>query len=121
MSNYQQFYEFTNASRHLQDYFSVFGIKTPLLSVLETQNDCKGQQQIMDVQYETYSIHVNYPNPILEVQYSGVHYDFGDGRVDVGTMWVRLELGSVGRILMERIICTEVHKVEYLQKIDERI
>lgn len=120
MSNYNEFNAFAAAMRQLDMYIQDNGVKLPLLTVLEKQEGREGQQSFMDVSYESYSIQANYPSVILDIRFTGVKHSFNgifSPRTHVGNMHIQLMVGTVGRILKEKVICVAVD-VGYLQQID---
>lgn len=111
MSDYHEFKDFTKSMQLLEMYLSDNGVKWPLLMVLEKKEDCMAEPTIMDVSYESYSIHVNYPYRVLELAYTGVKHSFNgifNPRVVIGDLRIQLRVGKSGRILREQVVCTEV-------------
>jgi len=110
MSDYHEFNDFTKSMRLLDMYLSDNGVKLPLLMVLEKKENCMIDPTVMDVSYESYSIHVQFPSRVLEIAYTGVKHSFNgifNPRVVIGDMRIQLRVGSKGRILREQVVCSE--------------
>lgn len=120
--SFEHLHTFNHALSQLEQYLRDEGTKRPLISIIEATPEGINVQTVMDVSYESYSIRVNFPTPVLEIVYTGVkHRIVGDRFFDVGPMSVRLELAKYGRVLFEKVIVTQIDKIEYLQQIDVHI
>lgn len=111
MSDYHEFKAFTTAMQKLEMYLSDNGVKWPLLMVLEKREDCMTDPSVMDVSYESYSVHVNYPSQVLQITFTGVKHSFNGifaPRTVIGDMRIQLQVGTKGRILREQVVCSEV-------------
>ena len=120
MSDYHEFNDFAKSMRLLDMYLSDNGIKLPLLTVLEKKENCRTDPTVMDVSYQSYSIHVNYPHRVLEIAFVGVKHSFNgifNPWTIVGDMRIQLRVGLNGRILREQVVCTEVLQ----QRIDVQV
>lgn len=120
MSDYHEFNDFAKSMRLLDMYLSDNGIKLPLLTVLEKKENCMTDPTVMDVSYESYSIHVQFPSRVLEIAFVGVKHSFNgiyNPWTVVGDLRIQLRVGSKGRILREQVVCSEAFRAH----VDERV
>lgn len=120
-TSFEQLHLFNEALQQLECYIREEGIKMPLMVLIGDTPEGINAHTVMDVKYESYSIHVDFPNPILEIRYTGVqHTIVGDRFHEVGAKHVKLELGR-GRVLFERVKVSELPQVQPLQRIDVHV
>lgn len=105
------FDRFTRIAQHyalLQQYLNECGIKFPLMQALRKRPEGRNIITIMDVKYDSYSLHVEFPKDVLQIAYTGVQFQFMPGRwFTPGLIVVNVEMMHDRGELEERANCTE--------------
>lgn len=117
--DFEQFTQYANAVRLLHMYLADNGVKEPLVQVIEATPEGVNVYTPMDVSYQSYSLRMKSPEPILEIHYIGTkHSIVGDRWTDTTDMWIQLSI-QPGRVLSEMVKVERVNKIEVLTRVPE--
>lgn len=114
--NFERFTHIAHNVALLQQYLQEGGVKFPLMQALQQRRDGYNIVTIMDVKYSSYSLNMEFPEDILEVNYTGVSFQFFANRwTEVGDATVKVQIvGRATCALETRARCTEVFKADRL-------